>query len=466
MNSNPGTRAVYLEIKKNRFRKKKKLYKLAFGVSFDLTISIYLALFAVLGSIILYDTLQQFQVSFDQVEEFFSANYVIVWLMLIIRHVAMSFTRSGILFSSAEWKMILLPHSKEQVWMLCAMDKWLRDFLFFLFFVLLLAWLTPFSILFLFAFAGFFIITELLMIIPQWMLYQKSFTYKLAVLVIMAFLGSLIWVAIHMIHSNYVWFWTILAVLSIINWALSGKHLWTVDWSKVVRSNDSLIWNMWFINKMSDTKVEPIENNGWFSRVRKNEKRKQVFDYRDDTAVFRRLWGDYFLQEIEAVIWTVGGILIVFLFLSFHGAWLFGIAIALAVFFFGKMAASFFSGRFTNLMIYSLPWEWKGWRRSFFIWMRRAGLLLCPPLLGLLLFHQQEWVWIPVQLGFYISAASYFTQQQIAIRIAVLSNKQKFVRVYENIFVILMFLFIIISISFPVASLFAVAFMLKKKTAV
>lgn len=143
--SNPSTFQVYTYLKKNRMKKKQTLYKLALGISIDKTIAIYLAFTIAFGLFIAFDFIERYESWFTNLEAMLSTYYLTAMLIFLIRPVMASFTKPGILFSSAEFQISLLPYEKKKLWLYCVLEKWLKTVALLLFIATLLVILTPFS---------------------------------------------------------------------------------------------------------------------------------------------------------------------------------------------------------------------------------------------------------------------------------------------------------------------------------
>ncbi|SDJ83399.1 hypothetical protein [Sediminibacillus albus] len=464
MKSNFSTWAAYTSVKKNRRYKKKQLYLLAFGVSFDVTVLIYLGLYMIFGAIILYENIQQYGAQIRHIEVVLSANSINLVFILVIRSITAAFTRPGVPFSSTEFKMSLLPFSKAKLWLYCAVESWLIGVLYWTVAALLIGILTPFSVPFLIALAGIILLMQVLMKIPQWKLYQLRFTSKMLIVAMTVILMGV--VRFVMIETGFILRGTagLFITLLAVNVVLFRKLLQEIDWQKVVQTNDLIIWNMWFVNKMSHMEIKPPARQSWLSRVISSKKSRKPFDYQHQTAIYKRLWKSYLTEQKETVLRTLGSLLIILVLLSFHGDLVFGAAISLAIFLFVKMAASFFIGGFGDRLIFCLPWQLTAWKRAFLYWSYRAGLLVGVLTLVLLALFQMEVWWIPLQLLLYAYVLVLYIEHQLDTTMSLIAKAKSPVPLNRNLLMLLLFLLTTVSIAFPMVTLVVVVLLGKDFT--
>ncbi|SDL92358.1 hypothetical protein [Sediminibacillus halophilus] len=334
--------SVYRYVKRHRFRKKSKLYKLAFGVSFDVTISIYLGAFLLFGFFILHETLQESADRILQLQSFVTANYLNLVLVLFVRPVITSFTRPGVLFSSAELKLSMLPFSKQQLWQYCIGERLLKTTAVWVFLAGFIAFITPLAFDFVMMTAGLIILMDVLMAVPQWRLFQRHFLIKLMTSTAIVVMAAIVRLLSMYVGGSAWWMGVLFVFLAGTNILLLKRATESVNWSKVVQTNDLIIWNMWFINKMSQMEIKPPSKQGWIQQLFTSRVNRKRFDYSNPVRIYRRLWKNYLLEQKEAVIRTIGSVLILLVLLGTRNDWLFGFGIALAIFLFVQMASSFF----------------------------------------------------------------------------------------------------------------------------
>src|SRR5690625_819292 len=174
-----------LFIKKNRLRKKSKLHKQMFMLSFDFTSLFYTLL--VLGYIIVAISLEgNFKPFFDekmmQLEAFTMEQFWLIIGVLIIFYLIRSFRDPGITFSSAEYLLTILPHSPTQVWRALALERWLKALGIFLFGGYILYVLSPTSLPLILLYVALLLGMNVMMTILQWKCFQLHTFLKVAIL--------------------------------------------------------------------------------------------------------------------------------------------------------------------------------------------------------------------------------------------------------------------------------------------
>src|SRR5690625_3008538 len=116
-------------IKKERFRRKWDIHKLALGVMIDKTTAIYLSVllgYVLIGMFIFGDFIGDYHDQFIMIETQLRKRIWFIATLLPIAYIIQSFSRPGIVFSKTEYRLSLLPYSKEGIWILCAAEKWLK----------------------------------------------------------------------------------------------------------------------------------------------------------------------------------------------------------------------------------------------------------------------------------------------------------------------------------------------------
>src|SRR5699024_8489949 len=139
------------------------------------------------------NVLEQRKKGFALIENIGERN---IWLFISIFPVAYIFRslRSpGIVFSSSEYQLSILPYRLRHIWNVLVFDKWLkRGVLVFVIWLVLLP--TPLSNIFITLYMGVFIIIYMGMTVPVWRLYQKKWYVKVGTLFTAGIvIGLLIW---------------------------------------------------------------------------------------------------------------------------------------------------------------------------------------------------------------------------------------------------------------------------------
>ncbi|QDP39137.1 hypothetical protein [Radiobacillus deserti] len=437
------TVSAYLDLKKNRWKKKKTIYKLALNVSLDVTISIYLSLFLIMGLFIIYDTLQQYQEQFLLVGQMVDAYGPNLMLVFLVRYVSGSFTRPGVLFSSAELQLSLLPYSLKQLWFCVVVEKWLKFTALCTVVALFVFVLTPVSGQTILYVVGLMWVTHVLMTLPQWVLYQQGWIPKVISIVAIIIIGLL---------STILKFSLILIPVLLI--ALVGVQFvlqqWILiaNWLKIAETNDFIIWNMWFVNRMSKMEIKPKRQYGILQSKRKKKEQAQPFPYETDD-VYKKMWRIFFDEKMEYVIQTIGLVLALSIVLGVMRDWLMGVGIGLSIFIFGVMAKSLFLANFTEKLVISLPWDFRAWTSSFLTYVGAVGLILLLFIGNVLYWMLEVRLWLPVLLLFYGAVAVYFVSDQMKEAIRMLSKQNKMPNYVDGGLLTLLFLAFLGSTVYP-----------------
>ncbi|MFB1051749.1 hypothetical protein [Paraliobacillus sp. JSM ZJ581] len=447
---------AYRQIQHNRSKKKRKLYKLAFGVAFDKVILAYCGFFMIMGLMIAYDTLLQFQSFFQGIENYLSNHYYLAIFFVVMRAVSLSFTRPGVLFSSAELMLSMLPYQRNQLWYYCAIDKHIRLSLYVILVTIVLKVFTSFSFIFLSMMLLLFITTQWLMIIPQWLLYQQSWLIKMVVIIVMGFVFSIFGFVFSFLTAQAFLVGFIIISLFIINLLFWKRIFQRVNWQTIVETNDKLIWNMFFINRMSEIKIQPPKRKGLFHHYVRNKRLKRPFPIDASKKVYDRLLLIYFSQHKDQLIKGVGGILVVMIAPIFKSEQLFGIGMAISIFLYAQISVSFFIGLFQEKLIYSLPWQIDRWKQAFLKWIYVGGgcLLLIAGII--LLIITESFIWFPVQLLFFAMVAHACIQMLLREKINTLTKTFEKIPMILILWLVLLFFSVIKSLTTPPVSLLAV----------
>src|SRR5699024_3227343 len=101
-------------IEQHRFQKKKKLYRLALGVAFDWTVSIYAGVLSMLVLVGFFYQLFEMREVIFQYQKMIDPYLPFVLMGFVIKMIVVSFRQPGVIFSSAEWKIASLTYSTKK----------------------------------------------------------------------------------------------------------------------------------------------------------------------------------------------------------------------------------------------------------------------------------------------------------------------------------------------------------------
>lgn len=434
-------RKAYLLIKRNRSRRKMDMYKLAFGVLVDRTTAIYILLIGgyLFASIfIVGDMVGDYYEQFMMIEEIATTRFWFIFTVLPIRYITQSFGKPGVIFSSTEYQLSLLPYHRKDIWFLCVLEKWIKRIVTYAIIGCLILLITPFSYGLVLKYILLLICFDILMTIPQWKLYQKRFFTKLGWLCLMLVINSVAF----FLHTPFVGI-MLLGLLVIVNIQLRQTLFKRINWDKVTEISDFQLWTMWLISKASEVDIKRQKKYSIFQNL---SIRKKPFKYRDK-AIYHRLWFLYFGKNYQLVLQSIGAMFVLLTVFRFMNDFLFHLGLAVVIYMYTSILASFFKDQFQAEMIHILPWDLSGYKRSFFKWSIYGGIILFIPI-GLYLGANIT-IWLPFQLLFYCSTFLFIYHVKMDQAIALLGKKFISADLWEGIGFILL-VGIVFSWKYPV----------------
>lgn len=456
MSQAPSTYQVYRHINKNRSKKKRYLYKLAFGVALDKTTLTYLAFFAVLGLMGAHDTLKQMHPFFIFAEQVVRENYSSLLILAVLRPLSLSFTRPGVRFSSAEMLLSLLPYERKKLWLYNAYDRNKRYALFLIAIGLFVFLITPFSGWFIMMVVASLVVTEMLMTIPQWVIYQLPWYIKILIIQSMGLLGMVTFFFLAFVEYQAYLSVGMLLLLFLLNKTLTKYIFHRVNWQEVVKTNDRLIWNIFFIAKMSQIETKPPKRKGMYHHFVRNQRLKRPFSQDKPQAIYNRLYFLLFAEHKEQVIKGYAGMLVILVVLSWQNIMLLGISIALTTSLYGQLSVSFFQQVFVDNLIYSLPWQIESWKNNFLRWIYFGSLPLIITTTALLFFFTDQWIWIPFLIISYVIIGKHFITFNMLARIRLMTKRRERISIIHSIWIVVLFFCAINSIASPFISILVI----------
>jgi len=196
MINKPPLLSTYLFMKKSRIRKKGKIYKQAIGVMIDPVIAIYLVLigsYAIVSSFfILGDLINDHHDNFIFIEAQATSRSWLILTILPLRYMLQSFSNPGVIFSSSEYQLGMLPFAKEKIWLVSAVEKWLKQTILYLVIGSIVVLVTPISSMLVFTYISLLLTMDIIMTIPQWKLFQVRVLPKLGWIGLILVLMSLV----------------------------------------------------------------------------------------------------------------------------------------------------------------------------------------------------------------------------------------------------------------------------------
>lgn len=437
---------AYWLIRRGRFAKKKKVYKQVAGIVFDLTTAIYVAALVGYIGVSLFLTgniSEELAPFFAFVEENASKGYLLLLSVLPIRYIVRSFQHPGILFSTSEYQLGLLPFRREKIWVLILVGKLIKLLLFYSSLAALLILVTPISSPLIISYVALFAMYDLVMIVPQWKLFQQRFWVKAGWLLL--FMLSNLTAAI--LESEMIGLLQL--VLIFLAHIVMLPHLFKgINWERVTEISDYYIWNTLVVSTVSKTKFKKKKT---YSILQNSARRKRSFATK--FSIYHRLWQLYFVKNIGVIAQVIGAILLMLVAFQFLEEWIYYIGMAIAIHVYTALCANLFQNRFHADVVEVLPWDLPMYKRTYFKWMAMGGGLLFLPILLYFIMHWD--VWAPFQLVLVISVLLYTYHVKMDKTIILLAKKSESLQLREGLSLVFIIL-VAISHMLPVISLTAI----------
>lgn len=444
MNESISLSKTYLFIRKNRFHRKKVLYKKALSVLIDKTIAIYL--FVLLGYLIasffiMGDFVNDYFHYFNLVEQYAEQYLLFILTLIPMQRVLQSFSSPGIIYSTSEHQLSFLPYSRKGLWLLSVIEKWLKSLIGYFSIGLLIVLITPITFSLVVKSILLIVFMNILMTIPVWVLFQKHIIIKLA------WLGAIL-------VTNALYFaipspWLgllIVALLILSNFILWSRVFNHVNFSKVTEVSDFKIWNMTLISRASGVKIKRQKKYSFFQNLKF---RKKPFTY-TEKAIHHRMWSLYLAKNIGLIMQFIGALIALLIVLMFTKPLLYQLALVFSLHAYTSIVASFYSGRFDTDILPVLPWNLFRYKSTFLKWANYGALIIFIPILIALIMNPT--VWLPVQLLFYLSVYCYLYHVKLNKAIIFLARKSVMTDMKETMGYLCL-LVVILSAYYPFLSL-------------
>lgn len=413
--NNQGHLQAYRLIRKNRRKRKIQTYRLALSVVIDKTTAFYLLILVVyglMGFFIANDFIHDYEEQFLVWEDLAKQYIGMIFTILPLGYLFQSFKNPGVIFSSSEYQLSILPYSLKKIWLLTSIDKWLKQFIILMIMGGLVIVLTPLSFEIVFIYLAIAIFINIAMTVLQWKLFQAKLYIKLGWLLILLLLNGINFT------FNLPIVPILLAVLLIIGNTLLIPRLFDqVQWDRVTETSDFQIWSMWFVSKVSEVDLKPPKK---LSILRNLSRRKKPFHY-EETSVHHRLWSIYLRQYRQDLFRIIGALFMLVFVFSWLDEWVFHFVLAVAIYVYFSIVRSFFIGRFEADIVQVLPWNLSGFKDSFFKWVVYGALILFIPV-GIYLVTNSSY-WLPIQC-LYLLITFFFLYQVTLDKAISLLNKQ------------------------------------------
>lgn len=434
------------------------MYKLAFSVVVDKTTAIYLLLiggYLFASFFILGDFVNEHYDFFMMIEEQAEKRLWLIVTILPIRYVTQSFRMPGIVFSSSEYKLSLLPYEREKIWLACVFAKWRKTFVFSLLVALIVILMTPISMVLVIKYIALFVLIDLLMTIPQWKLYQAKIWEKTGWLLLMFIINTL-----GFFTNSVVIGLVFIGSLTIFNYLMKRDLFKDVNWSKVTEISDFQQWNLPILSKISEVEIKREKRYSIFQNLKS---RKKPFEYTED-AIHHRLWFTYLGHNIQPIFQIMGALFLMLFVFLFINEYLFQIGLVVSIHIYTTALAVFFEGQFQSTMLQALPWNLPRYKETYSKWALFGSMILLIPISVFIGTHAT--LWTPLQLLFYGSTFFFIYHVKIDKTVALLAKQHASFDLDESIGWALL-IGIIFNLKYPFLSLgfiIPIARLLKKKS--
>ncbi|MFD2043866.1 hypothetical protein ACFSTA_07355 [Ornithinibacillus salinisoli] len=436
---------TYLFLKKSRSRKKRKMYKMAFDLMIDKTTAVYLVIvggYAFASIFIFGDFIREFDDQFAFIEEQAPKRFWLILSVLPLRYINLSFRNPGVIFSSSEYQLSLLPFSRGRIWFYCVLEQWLKKLLFFILMATVILFITPISSFIVISYVLMLWLMDVLMTIPQWKLFHANVIVKIGIL-----FSLLVFNFIGVVTGNSMVFGIVIVSLIICTNIYLLKYLFVnIHWGKITDISDFNLWNMKLIALASETKFKRNKKYSFFHNL---SNRKKPFAY-TEKGIHHRIWQVYFSKNIEVVIQLIGTLTIMIVILRFVNDFAVQIGIAIAIYVYTQMVANFYMNRFHDDLLVALPWELQSYKQTLRKWIWYGSIPILLPIISHLIFSFT--LWTPVQFLFYLCTFVYIYQVKLDKAIALLA-KQSVILQWQEAFCFIAIILVALSSSYPALSL-------------
>lgn len=439
---------AYQLIKRNRFRRKMKMYQLALSVMVDRTTAFYLLLlggYFFVSLFIVGDFISDYHEQIIMIEEVATSRFWLILTILPLRYLNQSFSKPGVMFSSSEYQLSLLPYSRGEIWFRSAFEKCVKRALLYVIIGCLIILITPISFSLILKYILLLICFDILMIAPQWKLYQQHIIIKiiwLCLMLVINFTGFLLSLYTDIPIVGII----LIGLLIFINIRLKDRLFKNVNWNKVTEISDFQLWNMWLISKASDVKITRQKKYSMFQKIGIG---KKPFIYREEN-IYHRLWVHYLGKNIGLLMQAIGALFIMLIVFLFMNDFLFYIGLVIAIYVYTTVLAVFFKDNFEADILRVLPWNLSVYKQSFFVWAIIGGIILLIPITTFLGVNLS--IWTPFQLLFYCSSFLYIYDVKIGKAIVLLGKKPVTTDFEEGIGLLLL-IGIVFNWKYPIVSL-------------
>lgn len=377
---------THLFLLRNRTRKKWKVYQQFFQLVFDFTSLVYALLvigyFAV--AIILEGNVALvFKQSMLQLEAFTIDRFWHIVTILPLFYLLRAFQQPGITFSTAEYVLTILPNKPAHVWLLAAINRWLKAFVMFLLAGTVLFLFSPTSMLLITTYICLLFFMNVSLTIPEWKFFQLHILAKIAVILGLVMVNiSFFFTELKIIGIGFIILLIVYNIVSIPN--LFRK----IDWKKVTAASDFKLWNMMIISQATKIKFKKERQYSIWQRL---SFWKKPFPFRKH-VIYHRLWHLYIEKNLTLLLQVSGALLLMLFVFLFMKKSLFLFAFALTIHIFTSFMTSMFHGRLGTDIVAALPWDLPVFKETLLKWAFSISFVFLVPFFVYAIFDFSYWI--------------------------------------------------------------------------
>lgn len=389
---------MYFFIKRNRLRKKWTLLKQFISLTLDFTTVFYTLIFV--GYFVVAFLLEG-SISFGWTERIRQFEPIVIqsfWYIATVVPIArltMAFQQPGITFSSAEYHLSLLPYSRMKIWLLLAIERWLKALILYVLIGVVLHLFTPISLSVIIAYVSLLLGLNVVMTAIEWKFFQLAVLKKIAILLLFMVIN-----VISFFLNSPIFATCYLLFLILLNIILAKSLLKRIDWPKVTAAIDFKLWNMKMISYATNTKFKKERKYSLWQRM---PFWKKPFPY-DISNVYHRLWHIYLERNIGLIVQLTGALLLMIVVCSFLKEWIFVLAIIIAIHMYTTFAVTLFQDRLATDIVQVLPWDLEAFKSTYEKWVLISGIVLFIPIIIKTAIQFTPWTvaqWIVMMFSFY-----------------------------------------------------------------
>lgn len=370
---------AYLFVKRNRLTKKWKIYYQLMKITLDITSLIYI--FAMLGYVVfaIYiagDLDGTIATILSYLNPIFSEGLLEKFIFIPAIYLFRAFKYPGVIFTSAENLLTILPFDRRKIWLLSLLENGLKILSFALPLSFIVYFFTSLSFIKIVSYVIAFMLLHFVMTIIQWRLFQEHLLWKVSVIIFVTgmALGTIFFQTMSFL------FWSFMLLLFIY----SVRNLFSkVNWQRVITTSDFIVWNMPLISQATKIKFKKDKQYGLFQRF---SWWKRPFTY-EKNAIYHRLIYLYIEKNIAVILQINGALFLLIIVPSYFHKWYFIFALLVSLYIVSSMLMTLFKDFTTSDIIAAVPWDWKKLQHMFTLWAASTSVILIIPIMFYITYY-------------------------------------------------------------------------------